>query len=205
MLGKKVRFLRRQGIVPANVFGHAESSPVQLAAKETEQVISRAGRTQLVDLTMDGGQPTTVLIKDYQRHPVKGSLLHVDFYRVAMTERLQVDVPLRLVGDPPAVKQFDATVFQSLSTVTVESLPADLPEAIDVDISGLAEVDDSLHVRDLTPPAGVTIVGDPEEMVVKMLPPTVEEAPEVPEEEAEGAEAAAEPAEAETAGETSSE
>src|SRR5688572_29739179 len=97
VLGKKVRFLRRQGILPANVYGHADSAAIQLPVKDTEQVISRAGRTQLIDLTLDGGGPTTVMVKNWQRHPTRGSLLHVDFYRVSMTETLRVDVPIRLV------------------------------------------------------------------------------------------------------------
>ena len=177
VLGKKVRFLRRQGILPANVYGHAASTAIQLPAREAERVIARAGRTQLISLAMDGGQPTTVLVKASQRHPTRGSLLHVDFFRVAMDERLKVDVPVRLVGDAPAVKQHDASVLQATTTVNVESLPADLPEAIEVDISGLEDLDSTLHVRDLRAPGGVTILTDPEELVVKMLPPTEEEAP----------------------------
>ena len=177
VLGKKVRFLRRQGILPANVYGHAASTAIQLPAREAERVIARAGRTQLISLAMDGGQPTTVLVKASQRHPTRGSLLHVDFFRVAMDERLKVDVPVRLVGDAPAVKQHDASVLQAATTVNVESLPADLPEAIEVDISGLEDLDSTLHVRDLRAPSGVTILTDPEELVVKMLPPTEEEAP----------------------------
>ena len=177
VLGKKVRFLRRQGILPANVYGHAASTAIQLPAREAERVIARAGRTQLISLAMDGGQPTTVLVKASQRHPTRGSLLHVDFFRVAMDERLKVDVPVRLVGDAPAVKQHDASVLQAATTVNVESLPADLPEAIEVDISGLEDLDSTLHVRDLRAPGGVTILTDPEELVVKMLPPTEEEAP----------------------------
>ena len=177
VLGKKVRFLRRQGILPANVYGHAASTAIQLPAREAERVIARAGRTQLISLAMDSGQPTTVLVKASQRHPTRGSLLHVDFFRVAMDERLKVDVPVRLVGDAPAVKQHDASVLQAATTVNVESLPADLPEAIEVDISGLEDLDSTLHVRDLRAPGGVTILTDPEELVVKMLPPTEEEAP----------------------------
>jgi large subunit ribosomal protein L25 len=181
--GKKVGALRRQGIVPANMYGHAESMALQVPVRAMEQVVGRAGRTQLVQLSLDGGEPTTVLIKDYQRHPTKGSLLHVDFYRVAMTERLRIDVPIRLVGEAPAVKQFDGSVFQALTTVAAESLPADLPEAIEADISGLTDLDSALHVRDLQAPAGVAIVADPDDLVVKMLPPAVEEVPEAAEEE----------------------
>ena len=206
IVGKKVRFLRRQGVVPANVYGHADSTAIQVSAREVEHTIHRAGRTQLVDLEIVGGEPTTVLVKDWQRHPYKGDLLHVDFYRVAMTETLRMDVPLRLAGDAPAVKTHDGTPFQPLATVSVECLPADIPEAIEVDISGLDEIDSAIHVRDLTAPSGVTILTDGEEMVVKIMAPTVEVEPEAAEAVAEGeAEPTAAAATAEESTEESSE
>jgi large subunit ribosomal protein L25 len=174
--------------VPGNVYGHAASTAIQLAARDAEQTIHRAGRTQLVSLAIDGSEPTTVLVKGWQRHPYKGQLLHVDFYRVAMTQRLRMDVPIRLAGDAPAVKLTGGTPFQPLATLSVECLPADIPEAIEVDISGLEEVDASIFVRDLLAPSGATILTDGDELVVKILAPTVEPVEEVPAE----AEAAAE-------------
>jgi large subunit ribosomal protein L25 len=201
IVGKKVRFLRREGLVPANVYGHAASTAIQVAARDVEHTIHRAGRTQLVDLAIDG-ETTTVLVKDWQRHPFKGNLLHVDFYRVAMTETLRMDVPIRLTGDAPAVKTADGTPFQPLSTLSVECLPADIPEAIEVDISGLEEIDASIYVRDLTAPSGVTFLTDGDEMVVKIMAPTVEVEAEPAAEAA--VETAAEPA-AEASSEEASE
>jgi large subunit ribosomal protein L25 len=172
------------------VYGHAASTAIQVAARDVENTIHRAGRTQLVDLSI-AGETTTVLLKDWQRHPFKGNLLHVDFYRVAMTETLRMDVPIRLTGDAPAVKTADGTPFQPLATLSVECLPSDIPEAIEVDISGLEEIDASIYVRDLTAPSGVTILTDGDEMVVKIMAPTVEvEAEEAPAEAAAAAEAA---------------
>jgi large subunit ribosomal protein L25 len=173
IVGKKVRFLRREGLVPANVYGHAASAAIQVAARDVENTIHRAGRTQLIDLSIDG-ETTTVLLKDWQRHPYKGTLLHADFYRVAMTETLRMDVPIRLSGDAPAVKSANGSPFQPLSTLSVECLPANIPEAIDVDISGLDEIDASIYVRDLIAPEGVTILTDGDEMVVKIMAPTIE-------------------------------
>lgn len=201
IVGKKVKNLRRQGLVPANVYGHAASAAIQVPAREVEQAIHRAGRTQLVDLAIDG-ETTTVLVKDWQRHPYKGDILHVDFYRVAMTETLRMDVPIRLSGDAPAVKSANGLPFQPLSTLSVECLPGDIPEAIDVDITGLEEIDAAIYVRDLTAPAGVTILTDGDEMVVKIMAPTVEEEPAVEEAVAQG-EAA--PAAAESSEESSEE
>jgi large subunit ribosomal protein L25 len=204
IVGKKVRFLRRQGMVPANVFGHAASTAIQVAARDVEHTIHRAGRTQLIDLEIAGGEPTTVLVKDWQRHPYKGDILHVDFYRVAMTETLRMDVPIRTVGDAPAVKSANGTPFQALSTLSVECLPADIPEAIEVDLSGLEEIDAAIYVRDLAAPSGVTILTDGDEMVVKIMAPTVEVEPEAAEPVAEG-EAAEPTAAAEESGAESSE
>jgi large subunit ribosomal protein L25 len=176
VVGKKVRFLRRQGLVPANIYGHAASTAIQLPSRDVENTIYRAGRTQLIDLSI-GGETTTVLLKDWQRHPYKPELLHVDFYRVSMTETLRMDVPIRLSGDAPAVKSANGTPFQPLSALSVECLPGAIPEAIDVDISGLEEIDASIYVRDLTAPSGVTILTDGDEMVVKIMAPTVAEEP----------------------------
>lgn len=207
IVGKKVRFLRRQGLVPGNIYGHAASTAIQIPARDVERTIHRAGRTQLVSLEVKGAEPTTVLVKTWQRHPYKGDILHVDFYRVSMTETLRMDVPIRVTGEAPAVKLTGGVPFQPLAQLNVECLPGDIPEAIEVDISGLEEVDASIYVRDLAAPSGVTILTDGDEMVVKIMAPTVEM--EVEEAAAEGeaaptAEAAGEEAaEAATAEESS--
>jgi len=202
IVGKKVRFLRRQGIVPGNVYGHAESTAIQIPARDVEQTIHRAGRTNLISLAVKGDQPTTVLMKSWQRHPYKGDVLHIDFYRVSMTETLRMDVPIRLTGEAPAVKSAGGTPFQTQATLSVECLPADIPEAIEVDISGLEEIDASIFVRDLAAPSGVTILTDGDEMIVRIMAPTVE--PEVEEEAVAEGEAAAE-GEAEPTAEASAE
>src|SRR5690606_31965231 len=149
VVGKKVRFLRRDGIVPGNIFGNAASTAVQVAARDVERAIHVAGRNALVTLRVEGSAPTTVLVKDWQRHPYRGTLLHVDFQRVAMTQTLHMGVPLRLTGEAPAVKLTGGLPFQPLASVSIETLPANIPEAIEVDISGLAEDDASIYVRDL--------------------------------------------------------
>jgi large subunit ribosomal protein L25 len=190
IVGKKVRFLRRQGVVPGNIYGHSASTAIQVPARDLEATIRRAGRTQLVSLAVAGAEPTTVLVKTWQRHPYKGDLLHVDFYRVAMTEKLRMDVPIRLVGESPATKSANGTPFQTQATLSIEVLPADIPEAIEVDLSSLEEIDASVFVRDLIVPSGVTVLTDGDEMVVRIMAPTIE--PEVQEAPAEGEAPAAE-------------
>jgi large subunit ribosomal protein L25 len=179
VVGKKVRFLRRQGIVPANVYGHAASTALQVPEREAERTIKQAGRTHLVALNVPGAEPTTVLVKNWQRHPFRGHLLHVDFYRIAMTEKLQVDIPLRLVGEAPAVRLTGGTVFQPISTVQIECLPGDLPNTIEVDISALVDLDSAVHVSDLAIPDAVTLLTDPSEVVARVLAATVEQVADV--------------------------
>ena len=199
VLGKKVKELRRQGLVPANMYGRgSDSVALQLPEKLVAQRVARASRSTLFSLTLNGDKGETVLVKEVQRHPTSGRVLHVDFYRVAMTERLKASVPLHFVGDAPAVKQFDGSMLHNLTAVEVESLPGDLPAGIEVDVSGLETLDDAIHVSDLQVAAAVTVLTPADELVAKVLPPTVIEEDEV--EAAEAAEAAGEP-EAE-AGET---
>ena len=174
IVGKKVRFLRRQGIVPGNIYGNAASSAIQVSARDLESTIRRAGRSALVTLDIAGGEPATVLMKEWQRHPFKGDLLHVDFFRVLMTETLKLDVPIRLIGEAPAVKQTGGMILQSQATLSVECLPGDIPDVIEADVSGLEEIDASIYVRDLAIPAGVTVLTDGDELVVRIMAPTVQ-------------------------------
>jgi len=209
--GKKVRFLRREGWVPANVYGSGlESKSVQINTRDTEHLLTHTPRNALLSLDMDGS-PTTVLIKDVMRKPTTGELYHVDFYAVSMTHTLRVSVPLVLTGEAPAVRLYNATVLHGLDTVEVECLPGDLPTSITVDIEGLTEIDDTIFVRDLNVPAKVTVLTPEDELVVKALAPTIEreldvEAEEAAEEAATEAEAAETPtAEAEASGEAAAE
>jgi large subunit ribosomal protein L25 len=197
ILGKKVKLLRRQGLVPANVYGHhLASTAVQISERAVAQQVLRASGSTLFSLEVDG-TPQTVLVKRIQRHPTTSRVLHVDFYAVAMTEKLRATVPLHFVGEPPAVRQVGGTLLHSLNTVEVESLPGDLPTAIEADLSSLESTTDTLNVRDLRPPPGVTILNDPDQIIATVVPPAVQ---------AEEAEAApAEAAEAEAAGEQAAE
>ena len=196
VFGKKVRFLRREGWTPANVFGHHfDSMAVQLRTRELEHVLAHAPRNALLSLLVDGRQET-VLIKVVQRKPTAAELYHIDFYRVSMTERLRADVPIVLTGQAPAASMEDATILQAIDALHVECLPGDLPTRIEVDLGCLEHVDDSIYVRDLALPSGVTSLLPEDELVVKALAPRVEEVAEVEE-----AEAAVEPERAEAAAE----
>lgn len=193
VFGKKVRFLRRQGWTPANVFGHHfDSMAVQLRTRELEHLLAHAPRNALLSLVVDGHQET-VLIRVVHRKPTSTDLYHIDFYRVSMTERLRAEVPIVLTGESPAASMEDATILQAIDALHVECLPGDLPTQIEVDLSRLEHVDDSIYVRDLALPSGVTTPVPEDELVVKALAPRVEEQVV----EVEEAEVAAEPGRAE--------
>jgi large subunit ribosomal protein L25 len=188
--GRHVHALRRGGAIPAILYGH-KIDPVSLAvdAKELERIWHRAGRTHLVDLHLDGQKGAKkALIKDLQFHPRSGKPLHADFFAVNLREKITAEVPVIVVGESPAVAQRLGQVQQVVSSLRIESLPADIPSQITVDISGLEAVDDSVSLGQITLPKGAALVhADLEEVVVKIAPVRVR----VEEEEAPAAEAEA--------------
>ena len=184
MTGKRVRRLRAQGRVPAVVYGHdVKPIPLDLDGHEFDRVYNSAGRTHLVDLAVDGGRPRKVLVREVQHHPRRHGPVHVDLYVVRMTEKLTAEVPVVVTGESPAVKASLGDVLVNSHQLRVECLPADIPDAIVVDITPLENVGDVLRVSDLTMPPNVAAIGDPEDVVVKIAAPVVAEPePEVTEE-----------------------
>lgn len=168
VLGKKVAGLRRAGMTPANIYGHnVASTAVQVDTHELDRLVRRAGRTALITLSLDGEhEPRNVLVRDLTRRATTGQLLHVDFMQVSMREKLTVSVPLVLTGHAPVLDTTDATLVQSIDTLSVECLPGDIPQQIEVDVSGLTDTTSAIHVRDLVVPANVTVTNDPDTSVV---------------------------------------
>jgi len=170
VLGKKTRFLRREGVTPAHLFGHGiKSIPLQCDTNNLQHIIARAGMTRLIALEVEGDKnPRSVFIREIQREPVGGGLLHVDFYQVKKTEKIRVDVPIILVGEAPVMKGKGHTLNQSLTSLSVESLPDKLPPQIEVDLSGLVEVEDAIFVRDIDLGPDVTVITDPDQMIARV-------------------------------------
>jgi large subunit ribosomal protein L25 len=190
--GKKVAQLRRDGHLPAVVFGRGVASDsLTLDAKEFEALRRHAGATTLIDLAIDDRKPTPVLVHDIQHHPVTRRPLHVDLYLVRMTEELTIDVPLVADGASVAVAEEGGTLLHAIDHVRVKALPDHLPAAIHYSIEPLATFDDVIHVSDLAVPDDVTLLTDPGEIVAKVLPPRIEEVEEPVAEAEEGAEGAA--------------
>lgn len=190
LAGPRASKLRRQGKLPGVVYGHhVDSTPISMETLQFQRVFARTGRSQLIDLELDGGRAHKVIVKEVQTHPRRIGPIHVDLFEVSLLEKLHVDVPINITGESPVVKRGDGDLLQPLYSLTVECLPNDIPESFQVDVSGLEEVDDGIRVGDLTAPNGVTILADPEELVVKVQARRV--MAEVAEEAAEAAEAAA--------------
>lgn len=189
------------------LYGH-NVQPIALSidGRRLQKVWHSAGRSHLVDLSLDGGRARKVLIRELQVNPRTAAFMHVDLFAVNLRERLQVDVPLIPVGDAPAVTEQKIGVLQQLSTtVKVECLPGDIPAQLTVDVSGLANIDDGVHLRDVPLPDGVALAHglDPDELVVKVSAIRVAEVEEAaPEAAAEEAAAAGEAPPAEETAET---
>jgi len=197
VLGKKVRFLRRQGITPVHLFGHGiESRALQCDTAKLQQVLTEAGEAKVISLKLDNEKrPRSVLVREVQVDSLKGGLLHVDFYQVKMTEEVKVEVPITLVGEAPALKLRANMLMQELDTLTVECLPAKIPASVELDISSLTEAEQMVRVKGIELEKGVTILNDPELVVVKISSRPVEVVAEreVTEEAVEAPEAAPPP------------
>jgi large subunit ribosomal protein L25 len=176
------RKLRRSGKVPAVLYGPKRATAsIAVGADEVERKLAHLEGSHLIRLVHDGHAPEAelhermVLLREMQRHPVTGEVLHADFYEVNLTERLTVSVPLRFVGKPVGV--VEGGILQPIQReVEVECLPTEIPEFVEIDVSAL-RIHEAVHVGELRLPEGVTALGDPARPLVTVLPPTVEEKP----------------------------
>jgi large subunit ribosomal protein L25 len=175
--GKKNRQLRIEGKVPGVVYGRGvKSEPIELAAKLLERAYRYAGGNKIVALKVGEGRARNVLIHEVQQGSARGELTHVDFYVVRMDEVLRTEIPLHFVGESTAVYQDEGTLVKHMETVAVESLPGDLPDSLEVDISGLDDFEKTMTLADLKLPAGVKLVEeDLETVIAKVDPPRSDE------------------------------
>lgn len=165
---------RAGGAIPAVLYGHGiDNQPIAVDQRAFDQLFSAAGSTTLVTLTV-GKQEHNVLIREIQRHPVKGFVLHADFYQVKMDEKVTADVPLVFSGEAPAVKDLGGVLVRTADTVSVEALPADLPREINVDISVLDNFEKVVKIADLPIADGVTVLRESEDVVASVQPPRTE-------------------------------
>ncbi len=196
ILGKKVKRLRRDGFMPANIYGNnIASTPVQVKLDEFRKIFKEVGETGIIDVEAEGTL-RPVLIKNLQMDVRSHTPLHADFYQVNLKEKIKAMIPLIVTGEAKAVTDKVGLVLQTLSEVEVEALPEELPDQIDVNVENLASLDEHITVEQLSVPSGVTILTDPSQTVVKISELTA------PEPEPEPEVAAAEATEGEAAEET---
>ncbi|MCL5113808.1 MAG: 50S ribosomal protein L25 [Patescibacteria group bacterium] len=203
VLGKKVKKLRRDGILPANIYGKdIKSVSVQVNLKDFDKLYKEVRETGLIDVELNGEKRPS-LIHEVHIDPVTQTFLHADFYQVNLKEKIKSMIPLEIIGEAKAVQDKIGLLLQTLSEVEVEALPEELPENIEVNVEHLANIDDQILVSDLKKPASVEILTDGSQVVAKITDFPKEEVIEAPAEEvtAEG-EAAEEGAEAPKEGET---
>lgn len=170
VLGKKVTKLRRQEIIPANIYGHGvESVAIQVPSEALSSLLRQVSRSDIINLRVaDDKTPRLVFIRHIQRDFIKDSVLHVDFQQISLSEKVRFQVPIHLVGEAPAVDVYGGALMYSLEEITVEGLPADIPPYVELDVSTLAQIDASLHVRDIPIPAGLVVLTDSDLVVAKV-------------------------------------
>ena len=187
VVGKQVKALRRQSLLPGVVYGYkVDSTPIQMDAHEANLLIPRLTSSSIVTIELDG-KKIPALVRERQKNYIKGILTHVDFQAVSLTEKIRTMVSIHLHGVAPAVKDYNAVIVTNMNELEVEALPQNLPERIELDISGLTEVGSAIHVRDVVLAKEVEVLSDLDEVIVIATGTAIEEASE------EGAEGAAEP------------
>jgi len=164
--GKGVGALRRQGVLPGVLYGHKfDSVAIQMNLREATNILRHVSQSKIVTINLEGKEVAT-LVRERQKDYIRNEYTHVDFQVVSMTEKIKTMVSIILYGISPAVKNYNGVVFNETNAVEVEALPADLPENITVDISTLEEIGNQVLVKDLQVSDKVTILNDPEEVIV---------------------------------------
>lgn len=190
IFGKQLKKLRREGILPGNVYGKDfKSTAVQVSYTDFNDVFSKAGSTNVIDLELNG-KKHPVLIYNLAINTLTNDPIHADFFIVNLKEKITSQVPVVAEGEPTAVSEKKGVLLQLLNEVEIEALPTELPESLSVDVSGMAEVDDQINIEDVKAPEGVTVLNEPSQGVFKIGELVTQEAAE--QEAQEEAEAAAE-------------
>lgn len=173
ILGGKTRNLRKQGLVPAELYGReAENLHLSVSEKDFRRVFAEAGESTIIDLEVDG-EIYPVLVNDFQKDPISRNFISVDFYRVRMDEKISAPVDIEIVGEAPAVKEKGGMLVRAMEEAEVEALPANLPHKLIVDVSGLTEIGQSVFVKDIQTKGNFRILVSPETVIA-----TVSEIPE---------------------------
>lgn len=166
--GKHTRALRRDGVVPGNIFGRGTSQAIQINLDTFERMRAKHQTSGLLELQIhDGSQPVHAFVRALQVKPKTGHIVHISFERVSLTETMEVKVPLHLIGDAPVIKIHPGMMLLLLEDIEIKALPGDVPDALNIDVSHITETDTILHVADIKLPAGVSLLTNGDEPIVK--------------------------------------
>lgn len=168
IFGKKLKALRKQGILPANIFAEdIKSQAININTKEFNKIYRKAGETQIVYLVLNN-EELPVLIQNAQKHPVTDAFLHVEFRKVNLAKKLEIEAPVKFIGESDAVVQNKGVILTLTETLLVEALPNAIPKTIEVDISSLKELNDEIKVKNLTPVGDYIFKDSPEKVIVRI-------------------------------------
>jgi large subunit ribosomal protein L25 len=200
--GERAQQTRAEGYIPAVLYGaETDARNLKVVKNEFIRLYAQVGEANLVDLAIDGEDAVKVLIKDVQKDPVRDSIIHVDFYRVNMKNKIDVEIPLNFIGEARAVKELGGTLVKNMESIEVKCLPGNLIEKIDIDLSSLNTFDDYVRVKDVSLSSDFEIINHPEEVIVHVMAAEVEKEPEPKAEEAAEEEKKEDKATAEESGE----
>ncbi len=175
VFGKASQAIRKEGQIPAEFYGRGmENKTIAVQKADFQKIFKAAGENTVITLLVDGKKQPS-LIYDVQHHPVTGEVVHIDFYGVRMDEVLTAAIPLEFIGEAPAVKEKGAVLTKSFSEIEVEALPADLPHTLSVDLSGLTELNQSIHAKDIAVPKNVKLLLDADAVIATVSEPAAEE------------------------------
>ncbi len=183
LIGKRVKTLRQIGRLPGVLYGAGiESVPIELDEREASRLLSRSSSSTLIELDLDD-ESHSVLVRGVQRDVIRGNYLHVDFLKVAMDVLIRAEVPIELIGEPPAAEEAGVVLLTGVTTIEVEALPADLPDRITVNLENLENLEDSITVADLFLGQGITVLTEKDELIARPIYQAEEIIEEVVEEE----------------------
>ena len=176
LLRKKVQQLREQGVLPANIYGSGiKTQSLEIESMQFQKLYEKAGKSTLIDLTIDDKKSIKVLIQDVQLDPETDLPIHTDFRQINMKEKVTADVILKFIGESQAVKEMGGVLVKNIDKVKIECLPDDLVNELEVDISSIKDFDTVVHVEDLNVPENIKIVDLPDQTVVLVEAPRTEE------------------------------
>jgi large subunit ribosomal protein L25 len=161
VIGKKVEELRKNSLIPAVLYGKGmENKNISVERLAFNRIFKEAGENTLIDLKVDDQDTFKVLIQEVQKNPLNNSFAHIDFRQIDLTQKIQVEVPIKFIGEAPAVKELGGTLVKSFDEIKIECLPKNLIHSVEVDISPLKTFEDAIHIKDINVPEGVDILND---------------------------------------------